>query len=311
MAGIQPVNKTIALASLDLNLLVVFDAILKDRNITLAARRVGLSQPAMSSALARLRRTFNDPLFVRTALGMQPTPYAQLLAPPIQRACELVVSSLSIGTDFEPASSTRTFTFYMSDIGQGIFLPKLVAALEQRAPRVRVKVLRVPERGAQEAMAAGDVDLAVGLFPDFRAGFFQQRLYRDEFVCLVRADHPTARPNMPAKAFAELRHVAVASVGTGHEAAIERAFTQQRQRRRVALTIPHFMALPSIVARSDCIVTVPGRLAHAFEGFPGIRAIAPSIAIEPFEIRQHWHERYHQDPANKWIRGVIAELFLE
>lgn len=304
-------NKTIPLAALDLNLLVVFDAILKDRNITAAARRIGLSQPAMSSALARLRKTFNDPLFVRTVRGMQPTPYAELLAPPIQRACELVVSSLSIGTDFDPHVSARTFTFYMTDIGQAIFLPKLLHTLQGRAPRVKVKVLRVPERGAHEAMAAGDVDLAVGLFPDLKAGFFQQRLYRDEFVCLVRADHPVARPGMTAKSFAELRHVAIPSAGTGHEAAIERAFTKHRQRRRIALTIPQFMAVAVIVASSDCIVTVPSRLAAAFEGFPGIRAIPPAIPIEPFEIRQHWHERYHHDPGNKWIRGLIAELFLE
>ena len=193
MGNIHAMNKRISLASLDLNLLVVFDALLKDRSVTLAARRVGLSQPAMSSALARLRTTFNDPLFVRTGRGMQPTPYAQLLGPPIQRACELVASSLEIGTAFDPLVATRTFTFYMTDIGEGVFLPKLLRALEVRAPRVKVKVLQIPEHGEQAAMAAGDVDLAVGLFPDLKAGFFQQRLYHDEFVCLLRADHPRAR----------------------------------------------------------------------------------------------------------------------
>jgi DNA-binding transcriptional LysR family regulator len=311
MCAIQAMNKTLALESLDLNLLVVFDAILKERNITRAARRVGLSQPAMSSALARLRRTFNDPLFVRTARGMQPTPYAQLLAPPIQRACELVASSLTLGADFDPHASTRSFALYMSDIGQGIFLPKLLPALEERAPRVKVKVLRIPERGAHEAMAAGDVDLAVGLFPDLKAGFFQQRLYRDEFVCLVRSDHPRAKGAISVKQFAEMRHAVVSSAGTGHEAAVERAFAAQKQHRRVALTIPHFMALPIIVARTNYIVTVPRRLALAFEGFPGIRIVEPPIRIEPFDIRQHWHERYHHDPANRWMRALVAELFLE
>jgi DNA-binding transcriptional LysR family regulator len=242
---------------------------------------------------------------------MQPTPYAELLAPPIQRACELVASSLTIGSEFDPGASTRTFTFYMTDIGQGIFLPKLLPALESRAPRVKVNVLRIPERGAQEAMAAGDVDLAVGLFPDLKAGFFQQRLYRDEVVCLVRADHPRAKGPISVRQFAEMRHAVVASAGTGHEAAIERAFTEQRQQRRIALTIPHFLALPIIVARTDYIVTVPRRLALAFEGLAGIRMVEPPIRIEPFEIRQHWHERYHHDPANKWMRGLIAELFLE
>jgi DNA-binding transcriptional LysR family regulator len=265
----------------------------------------------MSNALARLRKTFNDPLFVRTNLGMQPTPYAQLLAPPIQRACELVASSLAIGSEFDPSGSNRTFTLYMTDIGQGVFLPRLLCALEARAPRVKTKVMRIPERGAHEAMAAGDVDLAVGLFPDLKAGFFQQRLYRDRFVCLVRADHPCANGVLSVKQFAEMRHVVVTSAGTGHDAAVERAFVAHRQRRRVALTIPHFMALPIIVARTEYIVTVPHRLALTFEGFSGIRMIEPPFRIEPFEIRQHWHERYHHDPANRWMRALIAELFLE
>jgi DNA-binding transcriptional LysR family regulator len=116
---------------------------------------------------------------------------------------------------------------------------------------------------------------------------------------------------MAARAFADMRHAAVATIGTGHEAAIERAFAKQRQRRRVALTVPHFMALPSIVASTDCVVTVPRRLALAFAAFPGLRAIPPPITIEPIEIRQHWHERYHHDPGNQWIRSVMAELFLE
>jgi DNA-binding transcriptional LysR family regulator len=311
MCGIQAMNKTLALESIDLNLLVVFDAIMKERNITRAAQRVGLSQPAMSSALSRLRKTFNDPLFVRTARGMQPTPYAELLAPPIQRACELVASSLTLGAAFDPRASMRTFTVYLTDIGQGIFLPKLLPVLEDRAPRVRMKVLRIPERGAHEAMAAGDVDLAVGLFPDLKAGFFQQRLYRDEFVCLIRADHPRARGGISVKQFAEMRHAVVSTAGTGHEAAIERAFAEQRQHRRVALTLPHWMAVPIIVARTDYIVTVPRRLAVAFAAFPGITIVDPPIRIEPFDIRQHWHERYHHDPANRWLRALVAELFSE
>lgn len=311
MDRIHVVNKNVSLATLDLNLIVVFDAILKDRNVTVAARRVGLSQPAMSSALARLRRTFGDPLFVRTGRGMLPTPYAQLLAPPIQRACELVAGSFDIGKDFDPLASTRTFMFYMTDVGEGLFLPPLLLALEERAPRVKVKVLRIPEFGEQEAMAAGDVDLAIGLFPDLKAGFFQQRLYRDRFVCMARADHPRAHAPLGARQFAEMRHAVVSSAGTGHETAITRAFGEQRYKPRVTLTIPHFMAVPIIVAQTDYVVTVPRRLAQMFTAFPGISVFDPPIRIASIEIKQHWHERYHHDPANKWIRGVVAELFVE
>jgi DNA-binding transcriptional LysR family regulator len=307
MLNIQAVN----IASVDLNLLVVFDAVFKDRNITVAAQRVGLSQPAMSSALNRLRKTFDDPLFVRTGNGMQPTPYAQLLAPPIQRACELIVASLQIGGSFDPARSTRTFTFYMTDIGHAVFLPKLVAAMARHAPEVKLQVLRIPERGAHDAMAAGEVDIAIGLFPDLKAGFFQQRLYRDSFVCVIGANHPHADGELSPKEFANLSHAVVSSAGTGHEAAVERAFIDARLQRRVRLTIPHFMAIPVIVAQTDVVVTVPKRLALAFAGFPNIKLFEPPIKISTFEIKQHWHQRFHQDETSKWLRRIIADLFLE
>lgn len=309
MDRIHVVNKGIPLSSLDMNLLVVFDALIKDRVVTRAARRVGLSQPAMSSALARLRKTFNDPLFVRTANGMQPTPYAQLLAPPIQRACELVASSLELETEFNPLAATRTFQFYMTDIGEAVYLPRLLAALAERAPPVNVKVLRIPEHGEQAAMAAGEIDLAIGFFPELKAGFFQQRLYSDEFVCLLGARHAPAKGPLSLKQFSEMRHVVVTTAGTGHEAAVQRAIAKHRL--RVALTIPHFMAIPAILSQADFIVTVPRRLALTFSNYPGIATVAAPIRIPPFEIKQHWHERYHHDPGNRWMRALVAELFLE
>lgn len=302
-------NRAPDLSSLDLNLLVVFDAILKDRNITIAARRVGLSQPAMSSALARLRKVFDDPLFVRTSNGMQPTPHAQLLAAPIQRACELVVSALEIDTAFDPLTVDCTFRFYMTDIGEAVYLPKLLGALAQRAPGVKVKLLRIPEQGEQAAMAAGDVDLAVGFFPDLQAGFFQQRLYADEFVCLLRSDHPQVKGPLTVQQFATMRHAVIATAGTGHEAAIGRAVAKHRL--QVSLTLPHFMALPLIVSQTDYVVIVPRRLALAFAGHANIRMVEPPIKIPSFEIKQHWHERYHHNPANQWMRALIAELFLQ
>lgn len=309
MDRIHIVNKGIPLASLDMNLLVVFDALIKDRVVTRAARRVGLSQPAMSSALARLRKTFNDPLFVRTGTGMQPTPYAQLLAPPIQRACELVASSLEIEAEFKPGAATRTFQFYMTDIGEGVFLPRLLAALAERAPTLKVEVLRIPEYGEQAAMAAGAIDLAIGFFPELKAGFFQQRLYTDDFVCLLGKRYAPAKGGLSLKQFTEMRHAVVTTAGTGHEAAVQRAIATHKL--GVALTIPHFLAIPAIVRQTDFVVIVPRRLALTFANQPGVAMVAPPIKIPPFEIKQHWHERYHHDPGNRWMRELIAELFLE
>jgi DNA-binding transcriptional LysR family regulator len=246
---------------------------------------------------------------VRTSDGMQPTPHAQLLAAPIQRACELVVSALEIDTAFDPLTVDCTFRFYMTDIGEAVYLPKLLGALAQRAPGVKVKLLRIPEQGEQAAMAAGDVDLAVGFFPDLQAGFFQQRLYADEFVCLLRSDHPQVNGPLTVQQFATMRHAVIATAGTGHEAAIGRAVAKHRL--QVSLTLPHFMALPLIVSQTDYVVIVPRQLALAFAGHANISMVEPPIRIPSFEIKQHWHERYHHNPANRWMRALVAELFLQ
>lgn len=297
------------IGSLDLNLLVVFDAILRERSITLAASRIGLSQPAMSNALARLRHTLNDPLFVRTSHGMEPTPYAEQIAGPISRACESIENALRVGSTFDPASSSRTFTFYMTDIGEVVLLPSILRHLQKVAPRISIKVVRVPQRGAQHAMTAGEVDLAIGLFPSLQAGFYEQMLYRDTFVCIARADHPQIRHTLTRRQFTEIPHVLVSSAGTGHEAAVENIIARQRVKRSIALTVPHFLVLPMIVAQTDLIVTIPQRVALAFSGTPGMKILKPPIGFPHIDIKQHWHERFHHDPANKWMRGVVAELF--
>lgn len=297
--------------SLDLNLLLAFDAIDRERNITLAAERVGLSQPALSNALARLRKLLNDPLFVRTAKGMEPTPYAVRLSGPIRKACELIDGALKIDASFDPTRTSRKFSVYMTDIGEAVMLPRLLRHLQTFAPRIGINVETIPKHGIQEAMTSGDVDLAVGLFEGLGGGFFEQRLYRDDFVCIVRADHPTVGNTFSQQQFIDLPHVLVSSGGTGHEAAIEKIVVKQRVKRSVALSVPHFLALPAIVAQTDATGTVPRKLALSFMNSINIKLLTSPIKFPTIEIKQHWHARYHHDPANKWLRGVFAELFSE
>lgn len=299
------------ISSIDVNLLVAFDAILKERNITLAANRVGISQPAMSNALTRMRNIFNDRLFVRTARGMEPTPYAEQLASPISGACALITKALQIDAGFDPATSARSFTFYMTDIGEIVFLPTILAYLKGDAPRIGIKVVRIPERDIQDAMTSGDVDLAVGLFPSLQAGFFQQRLYKDTFVCIVRADHPKIKTSLTKRQFMEVPHAVVSSAGTGHGAAVEKIIADQHLNRRMALAVPHFLSLPVVIAQTDLIATIPHRMALSLAGFSPIKVFKPPIKIPSFDIKQHWHERYHHDAANKWMRSLIAKLFLQ
>jgi DNA-binding transcriptional LysR family regulator len=296
--------------SIDLNLLIVFDAMLQDRSVTVAANRIGISQPAMSNAIARLRRTFNDRLFVRTARGMEPTPYAEQLAVPVRGACELVAKALTLDAGFDASTSTRSFTFYMTDIGEVVYLPPLLGRLATSAPGITIKVVRIPERNLQEAMASGDVDLAVGLFPALKAGFFQQRLYKDTFVCVARASHPIFRKAITRKQYLEASHAIVESAGTGHQAAIERIIAAQHLKLKASLRVPHFLSLPLIVAKTDHLITIPRRMAMAFQGFDGIRVFDPPLKFPSIDIKQHWHERFHHDPASRWMRTLIAEIFL-
>lgn len=299
------------IGSLDLNLLVAFDAIARERNITVAASRVGISQPAMSNALARLRRTFNDPLFVRTGRGMEPTPFAKKLSDPIRRSCTLINDALRTASNFVPENSHHRFVFYVSDIGEAVNLPIIVRHLHNVSPHITIKAAHIPQRAVHEAMMAGEVDIALGFFPTLGSGFYEQRLYRDTFVCIARADHPDIRGTLTRKQFIVAAHGVVSFVGTGHDATVEQALVRQRIKRNIGLVVQHFATLPLIISRTDLIATIPLRAANSFSNLTRIQVIKPPINIPSFEIKQHWHERFHNDPANRWMRQQIAKLFFD
>ncbi|HVT30544.1 MAG TPA: LysR family transcriptional regulator [Lacipirellulaceae bacterium] len=294
--------------SIDLNLLALFNALEQERNVTLAANRVGLTQPAMSNALARLRQIFDDPLFVRTGRLMQPTPFAERLAEPIRQSCALIDRTLSMRNTFQPSTSTRTFTFYMSDIGEVVNLPIIMSRLQKLAPHITVRVASILQRHLQEAMASGEVDLALGLFPSLKTGFYEQRLYSEKFVCIARADHPQIGKMITQKQFSVIPHVVVQSAG--HESAFDQIIKRQGIKRVIAVTVPHFVGLPITVGYSDFIATIPLRAARSFSHLAKIKFLKPPFKIPNYDIKQHWHERYHRDPMNRWMRGVVAELFL-
>src|ERR1039458_1075695 len=211
---------------LDLNLLRAFDAIATEGSVTVAGERIGLSQPAMSNALARLRTLFGDPLFVRTPRGMRPTPFAQQLAQPVREALRLIQTALQQHAGFEPRSSGNTFRFYMSDIGEMVFLPGLLERVKRDAPGVKIEVLRIPTKDIHAALEAGGIDLAVGFLPGLTTGMRQQPLFREHYMCMLRADHPVIGTRISAKQFREAAHVLVSYAGTGHEV-IEETFVDE------------------------------------------------------------------------------------
>lgn len=294
---------------IDLNLLRVFDAVLRERSVTGAAGRLGLTQPAVSNALARLRALFGDPLFVRSAAGMDATPFARGVAEPVRQALALLETALAHGPGFDPASATRAFRFYMSDLGQVEFLPPLVERVQRQAPGVRLEAVAYGLDDIPDALGSGALDLAVGFLPALGPPVMRRALFRDPYRCLMRAGHP-AGERLTRKRFLEASHVLVTYRGGGHRV-IEEALERAGLSRRIALRVPHFTVVPMVLERTDLILTLPARVARVYERQGGFRTLPPPVPMPPAEVAVHWHERFEPDPGNRWLREQIIGLFAE
>lgn len=296
---------------LDLNLLVVFEAVMQTRSLTAAAARLGQSQPTVSHALARLRRACGDTLFVRGRRGVQPTPYAERLAVPVGHALDLIRGSLSRSDAFDPASSERSFTLLMSDVGQASFLPPLLRRLAQAAPHVRLTAGLIPRDRYREALETGRADLAIGALPFLQSGFYRRRLFADRYVCVVCASHPAATAGtLSLEAYLQGRHVGIISPGLPDDG-VDSALLQAGQARDIAVRVPTFLVAPGLVPGTDLIATVPSRVLRVLPERDRIRVLPAPISTTPLVVHQHWHERLHQDAGNRWLRGLIAELFTD
>lgn len=292
----------------DLNLLMVFDAVLAEGGISRAAERLGLSQPAVSNALARMRVATGDRLFVRLANGMAPTPYAQRIAEPICQALATIRTSLAENRGFDAATSERSFGIYLTDLGEVYFLPRLLAHLNRVAPQVHIRTLPMPAEAAQDALKSGEVDLAIGNLPDFRAGFYQQRLFHDHYVCVVRRDHPLIGTQVTLDQFAAASHAIGTPAGTGH-GIIERTLMEHGLQHRIVLQVQNFLVLPNIIAATDLLAIVPHSVGIQLSRYNDIKLLPVPIPIPSFDIKQCWHERFHDDEGNRWLRQQFAELF--
>lgn len=298
------------LNDLDLNLLRVFDAVLRRRSVTAAGEEIALTQAGVSNALARLRKRCGDPLFVRTPRGMDPTPYAKSIADAVRQALGLIEATLAGQAAFDPASTERTFRFHMSDIGEMVFLPPLLERIGRAAPGVRVETCPTPQEEIGNALAAGDLDLAVGFLPGLAPPVKSVRLFRDPYVCMMRAEHPRIGSTFPRKLFREASHALVSSIGAGHRV-VEETLLAHGLNRRIALRVPHFMVVPMILERTDLVATVPSRVARVFERMGRFKTLRPPVPIPPADVGVHWHERFDQDPGNRWLRELLLELYAE
>jgi DNA-binding transcriptional LysR family regulator len=297
------------LARLDLNLLLVFHHLLREKRVSAVATVLGMSQPAVSSALGRLRASLGDALFLRTQGGMVPTPYALQLAEPVATALDGLQQALQVRASFDPATSERRFTLAMTDVGEMYFLPVLMDALAQSAPSVTLNVVAVTSASLGEDMATGRTDLALGLLPQLQAGFFQQALFRQPYVCLMREGHPLAQSEeLTLPDFAAASHVRVIAAGTGH-GRVDEALERQGLQRRIRLTVPHYVALGDVLSHSDLIATVPERFAQRVIRPFALTTRALPLAVDGSVIHQFWHARLHKDPGHQWLRSTLAQCF--
>ena len=298
------------MAHLDLNLLYVLVALDEERSVSAAAQKLRRSQPGVSVALAKLREFFDDPLFVRSGNGMQPTPRASSLVGSARAVLARIGTEIVAEPPFDPIKSDRVVSLVLSDVGEVVFLPTLLRQLRGRMPKAMVRSVTLPANKVAEQLESGEVDLAIGYFPDLKKhNFYQQALYSDTFASLIRSDHGMRAHKLSIKQYLQLEH-AVVRAESRTEEVIENYLARRKIRRRVVLTTPHFASAPMIVAQSDLIVTIPLPLARYFSKVAaGVRVVQLPFEPPRIALRQFWHRKVHHDARNRWLRALVYELF--
>jgi DNA-binding transcriptional LysR family regulator len=297
----------VKLSGIDLNLLVALGALLEERSVTRAGKRLGLSQPTMSHALARLRALFDDPLFVRTGHRLALTPRAEALAGPVAAVLADLERALSAGASFDACSSTMTFRLAATDYSETVLLPGLLERLSTRAPGVAVAVRSLGELPSA-GLESGRIDGVVGpAFMDLPEGLYRQPLFDDDFVCIARRRHPFIDGALPMDAFIRAGHVVI-TLRPGTRGALDELLAARGVRRTVALRVPHFLIAPLAVAHSDLIATVARRVAEAMAVPLGLQVLPHPCPPPPFGVVQVWHERTHRSPAHRWFRSLLTEV---
>ncbi|GAB4558331.1 MAG: LysR family transcriptional regulator [Haliangiales bacterium] len=290
----------------DLNLLRYLDALLATRSVSAAAARMGLSQPAMSRALARLREHLNDPLLVRSGARMSATPRALELEGPVRELLEQATAVVRNSAGFEPATASRRFAIAMTDYAEALLLAPLLERLRREAPGVDISVTRA----AWIQQVSGEFDLVLVPRSPTGAGVIWTRAFEDEYACLVRRAHPRVKRRLTARTYAALPHLMVAPGGRPGSF-VDEALAEHGLERRVALTLPGFLVVPTVVAQSDLIATIPSRLARTAAAGAAVKVVPAPLPFPPLTLSLGWPERLHRDPGHRWFRGVIADLCAE
>ena len=303
----------LAYSELSLRELRILNALLRERSITRTAQLLETAQPAISKTLKHLRAQFSDPLFVRNGHAMQPTARALGMADQLRVLLDAADGLRASGAAFDPSHSDRLFSLLLTDVGMIRFLPPLIGQLAAIAPGVKARAVPLDSRQFELRLETGEADLALGAFPGAAAHLRRQRLFFDGYVSVVRKRHPRAAKARSRAGFLAERHILVTASETGHAAhgAAQRALSAAIDVSNIMLRVPSFVAGAIVAAETDGIATLPANLANGLAGPLGLSTFETPIALPRIEISQYWHERYHRDPAHRWIRSVTFELFAE
>ncbi len=292
----------------DLNLLELFEAIYRSRNLTFAGGELGLSQPAMSRSLARLRDAYGDKLFVRMPEGLMPTPFADDLYESACAVLEIVRRSLETG-GFEPATAIRTFRLAMSDTAEQIFLPRLASTIAEEAPGVRLEAQQLTTLHLARALATGKVDLALGFFHFGGEGFYRERLFSARYACVARHNHPEIPDKLTLQLYRTLGHVVTGFDNTAHASAVDAFLRSPNVNASIAMKVGHFLSIGPIVSETNYIATIPRNLALSFERAWQIKMHEPPLKLPAYDVSQYWHTRFDQEAGLVWLRRQVKALF--
>jgi len=296
--------------NLNLQTIKIFLAVLDHRSVGTAAASLGMSQSGLSTALARLRVTLGDALFVGTANGMQPTTRAKQLAVPMREAVQCIEQRILNKASFDPAFDEREFRVAASDTAEAMYMPRALNVLTRAAPGVRLRVMATAQPQLQRALSEGQVDLALGYFPDLMsAEFVRRRIGQHGFVCICSANHRDLIRDFTLKRYVDARHVVVEAPTRTH--GLLETYVQKRGiRRRAALTTPHFMSLPEIIANTELIATVPDAIADVFADNKRLVRLPLPFRSPVFDAHLHWSKSVNNDPAHRWLRGLMFDAFV-
>lgn len=296
------------LSKVDLNLFVVFDAIYTEANLTRAGEIVGITQPAVSNSLSRLRTLFNDPLFVRTSKGMSPTPAARTIIGPVRQALALIRASVQNSEDFSPATSDKLYRMSMSDLAEMLLLPSLFKLLRLQAPKVDVESYMVKRRDIGRELASGGLDLAIDAPLIMDPHVKSISLVMDEQVCVFRSDHTEVGDKLTLDNYLSLNHLHVSSRKRGL-GQVDLELGKLGAKRRVALRTRHYLMTPSILEQTDLVLTIPKRFAEYVTTKHKLRYLRLPFRVPLHEVHLFWHESTDQDPANRWMREIIQAFY--